>query len=158
MSRDELLEFIRGERYAVQASVSALGSPQAAIVGIVVSDRFELFFDTLSTSRKAINLRQNPVAAFVVGPTGAGADRTVQLEGLVDEPSGAELYRLLELYFARFPDGRARQSSGGVLYVRVRPTWIRYSNFSADPPEIVEFGAGDLDRPGEKTFDRCPAH
>lgn len=41
MSRDELLEFIGGEGYAVQASVSALGSPQAAIVGIVVSDRFE---------------------------------------------------------------------------------------------------------------------
>ncbi len=141
MSRDELLEFIRGERYAVQASVSALGSPQAAIVGIVVSDKFELFFDTLSTSRKAINLRQNPAVAFVMGATGAGADRTVQLEGVVDEPAGPDLDRLLDLYFARFPDGRARQSSGGVLYLRVKPTWIRYSNFSVDPPDIVEFGA-----------------
>ena len=77
MSRDELLEFIRGERYAVQASVSALGSPQAAIVGIVVSDSFELFFDTLSTSRKVINLRQNPAVAFVIGPTGSGTATSV---------------------------------------------------------------------------------
>ncbi len=94
-------------------------SPQAAIV---VSDRFEVFFDTLNTSRKAINLRQNPLAAFVIGPTGVSADRTVQLEGVVDEPSGPDLDRLLEFYFARFPDGCARQSSGDVIYLRVRPT------------------------------------
>ena len=68
MDRDELLAFMRQERYAVQASVSPAGHPQAAIVGVVVSDRFEVFFDTLDTSRKAANLRRNPSVAFVIGP------------------------------------------------------------------------------------------
>ena len=144
MNRDELLAFMRENMYAVQASVSPYGSPQAAVVGIVVSDQFEVFLDTLSTSRKATNLRQNPAAALVIGPTDAGATRTVQLEGIVDEPTGSDLDRLLELYFTRFPDGRTRRSWPGLIYLRVRPTWIRYSNFEVDPAEIIEFRAEDL--------------
>ena len=27
----------------------------------------------------------------------------------------------------------------GLIYVRSRPTWIRYSDFNQDPPLIVEF-------------------
>ena len=122
--------------YAVQASVSASSTPQAAIVGVIVSDRFEVFFDTLGTSRKADNLRHNPAVALVIGPAAAGSTRTVQLEGVTDEPEGADLARLLELYFARFPEGRERQSWPGITYLRVTPTWLRYSDFSVDPPEI----------------------
>lgn len=144
INREKLLAFMRQELYAVQASVSALGAPQAAIVGIVVSERFEVFFDTLASSRKALNLRCNPAAALVIGPAAAASERTVQLEGVADEPRGADLDRLLELYFGRFPDGRERQNWPGITYVRVTPTWLRYSDFSVDPPEIVEFQAQDL--------------
>ena len=142
--RAELLAFMRQERYAAQASASCSGEPQAAIIGIVVSEQFEVFFDTVETSRKAANLRQNPRVAFVIGPALANSARTVQLEGVADEPTGPELDALLELYFATFPDGKARRSWPGLIYFRVRPTWIRYSNFAADPPEIVEFLGGDL--------------
>jgi hypothetical protein len=135
---------MRQELYAVQASVSALGAPQAALVGVVVSDTFEVFFDTLAGSRKTINLRQNSAAALVIGIAASGSERTVQLEGVADEPMGTELERLLELYFARFPDGRERQRWSGITYWRVSPTWLRYSDFSVDPPEILEFNASDL--------------
>jgi general stress protein 26 len=144
VSLADLREFMRRERYAVQASTSAAGKPQAAVVGIVVSDQFEVFFDTLATTRKAENLRGNQSIAFVIGSLSAGADCTVQLEGVADEPSGPELDRLLSLYFATFPDGRERQSWPGLIYVRVKPEWIRWSNFAAEPPEIVEFTASQL--------------
>lgn len=135
---------MRQELYAVQASVSALGAPQAAIVGVIVSDKFEVFFDTLANSRKTVNLRQRSAAALVIGPAASGSERTVQLQGAADEPTGADLDRLLELYFARFPDGRERQKWPGITYWRVSPTWLRYSDYSVDPPEIVEFKASDL--------------
>jgi len=135
---------MRQELYAVQASVSALGAPQAAIVGVIVSDKLEVFFDTLANSRKTVNLRQNSAAALVIGPAASGSERTVQLQGAADEPTGADLDRLLELYFARFPDGRERQKWPGITYWRVSPTWLRYSDYSVDPPEIVEFTASDL--------------
>jgi general stress protein 26 len=146
ISRDQLLAFMRQERYAVQASVAADGAPQAALVGVVVSDDFELFFDTLGTSRKAANVRRNPAVAFVLGPTDAEAVRTVQFEGVADEPEGAELERLCELYFTTFPDGRARQDLPDITYVRVRPRWVRYSDFSTAPAAIVELGQEELAR------------
>jgi pyridoxine/pyridoxamine 5'-phosphate oxidase len=119
--------------------VSAGGSPQSAVVGIAVSDAFEIVFDTLASSRKAQNLRANPRVAFVIGGTRDGDERTVQFEGTADEPTGADLARLQQIYFARFPDGPERQSWPGLVYVRVRPAWIRYSDFGSDPPEIIEF-------------------
>jgi hypothetical protein len=32
----------------------------------------------------------------------------------------------------------------GLIYVRVRPTWIRYSDYNVDPPQIVEVTADQL--------------
>ena len=146
MTREALLDFMRSEKYAVQTSVSPGGLPQAAVVGIAVSDRFEIVFDTLDSSRKAPNLRANPAVAFVIGGTRDGDERSVQYEGIADEPSGGELDRLLDVYYARFPDGRERRSWKGLIYIRVTPTWIRYSNFSANPPEIVEFDPRNWNR------------
>jgi hypothetical protein len=143
ITRDRLLEFMRSEKYAVQASVSPGGVPQAAVVGIAVSERFELVFDTVASSRKAPNLRANPAVAFVIGGTRDGDERTVQYEGRADEPGGGDLERLLALYYARFPEGRDRRSWPGLMYVRVRPTWIRYSDFGVQPPEIAEFDPRD---------------
>ena len=73
-----------------------------------------------------------------------GDGRTVQYEGVADEPDGAELQGLKRLYFARFPDGRERQSWAGLIYVRVQPTWIRFSDFNRVPPEVTEFDASEL--------------
>jgi general stress protein 26 len=144
VSRRELLASMRAQRYAVETSVSASGSPQAAVVGVVVSDAFELFFDTLDTTRKLENLRRDPRVAFVLGGTLEGDERTVQYEGDADEPQGAELERLQRLYFERFPDGPERQAWPGLVYVRVRPRWLRYSDYRAVPPTIVELDARQL--------------
>jgi general stress protein 26 len=90
MKRDELLEFIRGHSLAVLATVAPSGAPEAAVVGFVVTDDLELFFDTLESTRKIANLRRDPRMAFVIG---WDDERTVQYEGLADEPRGAELER-----------------------------------------------------------------
>jgi hypothetical protein len=144
MTRADLLAFMRLHRYAVQASVSDIAHPQAAIVGIAVSDGFELVFDTVSTSRKAQNLRRNPAIAFVIGGTDDGDERTVQYEGVAIIPSGGELEIVRELYFARFPDGRDRLAWPGLIHIQVKPTWTRYSDFSTNPPQIHEFDGGAL--------------
>ena len=144
MDAKELLEFLRRHRLAVQASVSATNGPQAAVVGFAVTDQFEIVFDTLDSSRKARNLRQNSRLALVIGGSNDGEEQTVQYEGIADEPSGAELERLKQVYYAAYPDGPSRLSWPGLIYVCVRPTWIRYSNYSVDPPEIIEFSAQQL--------------
>jgi hypothetical protein len=109
----------------VQASVSE-GGGQAAVVGYGVSDELEVVFDTLGTTRKMANLRRDPRIALVVG---WDEEQTVQIDGVADEPTGTELERLKKVYFAAYPDGPERQMWKGITYVRVRPTWVRYSDF-----------------------------
>jgi Pyridoxamine 5'-phosphate oxidase len=139
-----LLQFMREHPLAVQSSAPDVGRPQSAVVGIAVSDAFEVVFDTDAESRKVRNLREAPGIALVIGGTEAGDERSVQYEGVADEPEGAELERLQELYFQVFPDGRARQRWRGITYIRARPTWIRYTDFNRDPPEVVEFDRATL--------------
>jgi hypothetical protein len=141
-----LLDFMRLHRLAVQASVSPAGVPQAAMVGFAVSDQFEIVFDTIQTTRKAQNLRQNAHLALVIGGWVPDDERTVQYEGEADEPSGLELDRVKQVYYTAYPDGPSRASWPGLIYVRVRPSWVRYSDYNKDPPEIVEFRAKDLAR------------
>lgn len=144
IGRSELLAFIREHRLAVQASVSATDGPQAAVVGFAITDQFEIVFDTVDSTRKAPNIRRNPRVALVIGGSNPGDERTVQYEGIADEPAGAELERLKAAYYAVYPDGPSRLGWRGLIYFRVRPTWIRYSNYTVNPPQIVEFTAEQL--------------
>jgi pyridoxine/pyridoxamine 5'-phosphate oxidase len=134
MTRAELLPFLRKHRLGVQSTVSPDGAPQAAVVGIAVTSELEIVFDTLDTSRKCRNLRADPRIAFVIG---WDQEITVQLEGIADEPTGAERDRILAAYFIPYPDGRDRLAWKGITHFRVRPTWIRYSDFNV-AGEIVE--------------------
>jgi general stress protein 26 len=135
----ELVAFLRRHKLCVQASVGRDGVPQAAVVGFAVSDELEIVFDTLGTTRKAENLRRDPRIAIVVG----WEDQTVQLEGVADEPSGADLDRLKAVYFGVYPDGVERQSWPGITYFRVRPRWARYSDFGP-ARRIVELTGDEL--------------
>ena len=144
MDATELLRFLHSHRVAVEASVAPGGGAQAAVVGIAITDRFEIVFDTVDFTRKARNLRLNPKLAFVIGGLLPGDERTVQYEGVADEPSGGDLDRLKQVYYETYPDGPSRLSWPGIMYVRVRPTWVRYSDYNVDPPLIVEFTSEQL--------------
>jgi hypothetical protein len=148
MTPHALLGFMRTCRYAVQASVNREGAPQAAVVGIAVSDEFEIIFDTMKSSRKAVNLGMDPRIALVLGGQAPGDERTLQIEGLADLPQGPDLERARRLYLAKFPDGAERQVWAGAVFVRVRPQWLRFSDFNQDPPEIVHFSRKGLGLPG----------
>jgi general stress protein 26 len=136
MTPAELVSFIRAQPWAVEASADASGAPQAAVIGVAVTDELELIFDTVNSTRKCANLRRDPRVALVIGWDDA---QTVQYEGIADEPASEELERrLLPIYLAKFPDGEERRSLPDITYFRVRPRWIRYSDFRSEPPRIVE--------------------
>ncbi len=139
MKKAELLDFLQKHRLGVLATVSPNGDPEAAVVGIAVTDRLEVVFDTLDTTRKCHNLRKHANIALVIG---WDDEMTVQLEGVADEPAGPELDRLKTTYFAVYPDGESRQSWSGITYFRVRPTWARYSDFHDGT--VVEFTDAQL--------------
>jgi hypothetical protein len=135
MQTADLVSFLRLYPHAVQASVTPDGAPQAAVVGVVVTDALEIVFDTLGRTRKARNLRHDPRISFVLG----GDDATVQYDGVVDEPSGDELAFLKRLFFERFPERRGVWRPDDLTYFRARPTWIRYTRLRQGTPDVCEW-------------------
>jgi Pyridoxamine 5'-phosphate oxidase len=114
------------------------------VVGIATGDNFEIVFDTLASTRKAQNLRRNPNISLVVGGLTPGDERTVQYDGVADFPEGAELDRVRELYFSVWPDGRERLKWPGLIHVRARPKWVRFSYYNRHPAVVVEFDEAAL--------------
>ena len=139
ITRAELLAFMRSHRLVVESSVHPEGGPQSAVVGVAVSDDFEIVFDTLEGSRKAESLRHHPEIAFVFADLTGKDERTVQCEGVVGQATAADLERLIDLYLEVFPDGRERQKWPGLIYVTTRLTWLRYADYNQNPVEILEF-------------------
>ncbi len=139
VSKSDIFDFLKLHRYAVQASLSADGSPQAALVGFVANERLQLLFDSFDSTRKVANLRRDPRVALVIGGYTTGDERTVQYEGIAETPSEAELEELKQAYFAVHPDGLRRAKLPGITYFRVRPLWIRYTDLNTNPPQIVAF-------------------
>jgi pyridoxine/pyridoxamine 5'-phosphate oxidase len=133
--RQELIQFVQRLRLGVVSSLSLDGAPQSAVVGIATSDAGEIVFDTLGSSRKARNLRRDARVSLVVSEN----ERTVQIEGIADEPTGAHGERLREVYFAVYPGGRERLAWPGLTHFRIVPSWARSSDFAAAPaPSIFE--------------------
>jgi pyridoxine/pyridoxamine 5'-phosphate oxidase len=130
MDLASIFAFVAGKRLAVVSTVDADGAPEAALVGFALTPARDLVFDTLAGSRKAANLRANPRVALVVG---WDDEITVQIEGLAHEPGGSTARLAKDAYFAVWPDGRARESWPGIMYVVVRPLWIRFSAYGAAP-------------------------
>jgi uncharacterized pyridoxamine 5'-phosphate oxidase family protein len=133
LQKKNILEVMRSSPFVVEATIGMDG-PQAAVIGVVVTDDLEVFFDTLSTSRKYENLRRSPKIAFVMWSEA----RTVQYEGIIDEPTAADLARLKAIYLKAFPDGVEREKLADTVYVRARARWVRYSDFATPPPTITE--------------------
>jgi hypothetical protein len=134
MTQAELYAFLRKHRLAVISTIN-LVSLQAAVIGIAVTETLDIIFDTLTTSRKYANLRADPRAALAIGWDAA---QTVQYEGIADWPSGPELDACKRIYFEAWPDGPDRERWPDIAYVRIRPRWVRYSDFSETPARIEE--------------------
>jgi len=133
-AREELLRLARKRYYAALATSSPEGQPGAAPMRYAVTDTFELVMGTLRTSRKIVNLRRNPKVAIVVWDD----EFSLQIEGLFDEPTGADLERLQACFANEFPrEFLIREGRPNHLFFRVTPVWARYSDFMDEPGRVL---------------------
>ena len=56
-------------------------------------------------------------------------ETTVQCEGTADTPTGTDHDRCVKAYLSQYPDGAARAHHPDIVHVRVRPNWLRYSDY-----------------------------
>jgi pyridoxine/pyridoxamine 5'-phosphate oxidase len=135
MKSEEVFAIVKQKRFAVVSTADDSGAPEAALVGFALTERNEVVFDTLGSSRKAVNITRRASTALVIGWDN---DITVQIEGDARRPQGEDLAYAKGAYFREWPDGRARENWPDVAYIVVRPRWMRYANY-AGAPVIEEF-------------------
>jgi pyridoxine/pyridoxamine 5'-phosphate oxidase len=126
LNRQIALDFIRSHGLAVVATVSPDRGPEAALINIAATDDLELVFYALEQTRKCTYLRKNPRIAAVIG---WDSNRTLQYEGIADEPQGDELERMKAVYAAARPNAAFQMAWPGLVYIRVKPRWLRLSDY-----------------------------
>jgi len=90
---------------------------------------------TLRTSRKIVNLRRNPKVAVLIWDD----EFSIQIEGLFDEPTGADLERLRTCFANEFPhEFLIREGRPNHLFFRITPVWARYSDFTDEPGRGID--------------------
>lgn len=126
LEKSVAIAFIRAHELGVVSTVSVKGTPEAALVNLAVTDELELVFYSLQDNRKCANLRDNPHIAVVIG---WDSNRTLQYEGVVDEPRDEALEALKEVYAAARPNAAVQMGWPGLTYFRVKPKWLRLSDY-----------------------------
>jgi general stress protein 26 len=135
VKRDEIYDFIKTRRCGVVSTGSTNGAPEAAFVGLAVTPDLELIFETIDTTRKYENLKRDPRVAIVIG----GDDgKTLQYEGIADEPDEYGRDAFKSIYYEVLPENRSHDGWPGLTYIRVRPHWIRLSDYGT-PGSVEEF-------------------
>src|SRR5262245_47575296 len=118
MLLDDVFAFLGQQRLAVVSTVHVAGGLESALVGFAITPHRSFIFDTLSKSRKALNLRANPAVALVIG---WDQETTVQIEGVAHEAQGVSLEGAKDTYFSVWPEGRDRAASSDITYFVIDP-------------------------------------
>jgi len=135
MDLAEVLRFLQGEKFGVLATATEDGRPEAALMGFAVTPELEIIFDTVRSFRKYPNLKKNPRVAWVIG---CSSEISVQYEGIATELEGAELERCKTLYAKKYPDSTGRDKWPDLTYFLVRPTWVRYGDYTPRKRRVEE--------------------
>ncbi len=129
-----LLDFIKQQPLATISTISGDMKPQAAVIGFGQTENLEIIFGTDSSSRKYKSLKTNPSVALVIGWVGS---KTVQYEGIASELTSNDLHLVRENYWSKNPDAEKHHKNEGERYFIVKPNWIRYTDLSKEPWEII---------------------
>jgi len=136
MDTNGILKFIKGQKLCVVATISPENKPQSAVVEFGQTDNFEIILDMYNTSRKYKNMKANPSISLVIG---WDQNITVQYEGIAQELSGEEKTKYQKLYWAKNPEAKRWADREGIVYFKIIPKWIRYSDLNVHPWKISEY-------------------
>jgi len=119
----------------VIATADRARGPESAFINLAVMPDISIVFETLITSRKYRNLQLDPRASLVIGGHGK---TTLQIEGLVDEPAEALRDDVIAAYYDACPHNSSHRNWPGLTYLRLRPRWLRYSDYGL-PWKVEEY-------------------
>ena len=138
MNIDTVKQFLRSSNTCVISTVDKNKKPQAATVGFSCDENMRIVICTNINTRKAVNMRNNPSVALVVGFEGSC---TLQYEGTVKQTTVSDLGLRLEQHYEKIPPARRFGEDENQGYYIITPTWLRFTDYTKAPStfEIKEF-------------------
>jgi pyridoxine/pyridoxamine 5'-phosphate oxidase len=132
----KIYEFIKSYNLAVISTVTSDFLPQSAVIGISQKENLELIFGTSNESRKYQNLLKNPRVSIVIG---WDKGRTVQYEGeAIEIQDETERKEAANIHLSKIPSAAKYLSDSKEVIFKVIPKWIRYTDLSVDPWDVIE--------------------
>jgi general stress protein 26 len=141
-TRRKVLDFLKKQGLAVISTIDSNDNkPEAALVAFAETEELEIIFQTFDDTRKYNNIKSNPKVAFVIG-FGEKEHITVQYEGLAVELEGADKEKYKKIFMAKkTPCTEEYLNNRKSRVFKVSPTWIGYSDYTKEEPEILEIKA-----------------
>lgn len=139
-----ILAFLGNSPLAVISTKSVnSGYPESALVAFAELPTFEIIFETFHTARKYKNLQNDGHISLAVG-WDIKQHITLQYEGIARELERHERQDYTPIFYKKdtpctkrfLEDPRAR-------LFKVKPTWLRYSDYTGNQPSILEFVFGN---------------
>jgi pyridoxine/pyridoxamine 5'-phosphate oxidase len=124
-------------KLCVFATASDVNQPWCAVMGYAAMDDFTIILSTHEGTRKWRNLMQNQKVALVFGWEFKGFN--IQCEGVAEVIDGIkESYNeCADFFFTQNPQA-AKFRSPTSIFIKIKPTWMRVTNFDHQPPSIWE--------------------
>ncbi len=134
-ARVDALAFLERHKTGVLATVSPEGTAHASMVYYTADDNFNIYFLTLTNSRKFASIQAHPQVAFTVSIP--DVPQTLQIEGMamdisLDEEGARKKDQLFEVlnsnpwFYA--PVTKLDPATSAIVWVR--PTWIRWADYA----------------------------
>jgi general stress protein 26 len=137
--RRTIKDFLSHQPMATISTLSyKTGKPEAALIAFVELDNLEIVFETFHDTRKYQNLQQDPSVALVVG-WNAKKHITLQYEGIASEIPTSDTAKYIETFLNKdTPCTEKFLRNPKVRLFKIRPSWIRFSDYTGAAPKIVE--------------------
>ena len=120
-------------RLGVVSTVNSENKPESALVYFTFDEKLNIYFVTRDITKKYKNIIENKNVAFVVSKE--IPPQTLQIEGVGSVHNNPEdqkdLYKeLVGLASSKhFSPPVSQINSGGLAFIKISPTWIRFGNF-----------------------------
>ena len=113
-------------------------APESATIMFSETPELHVIFGSYDYRRKNKNIFRNPKVSMVIG-FDLKEMKTIQLEGVAKILSDKErIEEFKDLHYKKNPGSEKYRKEGKREYVEVTPSWIRYSDFGLNPPEVWE--------------------
>lgn len=136
IDKKEALAFAKSQETGVLATIHADGRPAARLVYYTCDEDLNLYFITLSNTRKVSDMEKDPRAAFVISTL--ETPLTLQIEGEVEDVTEtATNDSMLEEFVHKLTSHTTynipltHMDTGELRFFRLKSSWIRFGNFTS---------------------------